>query len=330
MENYTPPYRITDEILNSVSSISEKVGRITSTSNLTTKPHLRKNNRIQSIYSSLRIEANSLQIGQVRDVINGKKVIGEQKEIQEVKNAFEAYSLLSSIDPFNINDLKKMHGIMTRYLIQESGEFRKGEEDVFDGDTCIFVAPPAAMVPSLMEQLFQWMKESCKTVHPLILSCVFHYEFVFIHPFSDGNGRIARMWHTAILSKWNPIFEYIPIESQIERFQSDYYNAISTCHREGESTKFIQFMLKQIDAILDEVIDQVKKENAEYSDCIRTLLDAMEYDIPYSTKQLMEMLDLKSRDGFRRNYLKPALEADLIHMTQPDNPTSRTQKYIKL
>ena len=106
-----------------------------------------------------------------------------------------------------------MHGIMTRYLIQESGEFRKGEEDVFDGDTCIFVAPPAAMVPSLMEQLFQWMKESCKTVHPLILSCVFHYEFVFIHPFSDGNGRIARMWHTAILSKWNPIFEYIPIES---------------------------------------------------------------------------------------------------------------------
>lgn len=223
-----------------------------------------------------------------------------------------------------------MHGIMTRYLIQESGEFRKGEEDVFDGDTCIFVAPPAAMVPSLMEQLFQWMKESCKTVHPLILSCVFHYEFVFIHPFSDGNGRIARMWHTAILSKWNPIFEYIPIKSQIERFQSDYYNAISTCHREGESTKFIQFMLKQIDAILDEVIDQVKKENAEYSDCIRTLLDAMEYDIPYSTKQLMEMLDLKSRDGFRRNYLKPALEADLIDMTQPDNPTSRTQKYIKL
>ena len=330
MENYTPPYRITDEILNSVSSISEKVGRITSTSNLTTKPHLRKNNRIQSIYSSLRIEANSLQIGQVRDVINGKTVIGEQKEIQEVKNAFEAYSKLSSVDPFNINDLKKMHGIMTRYLIQESGEFRKGEEGVFDGDTCIFVAPPASMVPSLMEELFQWMKESRKTLHPLILSCVFHYEFVFIHPFSDGNGRMARLWHTAILSKWNPVFEYIPIESQIEKFQSDYYNAISTCHREGESTEFIQFILKQIDAILDEVIDQVKKENTEYSDCIRTLLDAMEYDIPYSTKQLMEMLDLKSRDGFRRNYLKPALEADLIHMTQPDNPTSRTQKYIKL
>lgn len=223
-----------------------------------------------------------------------------------------------------------MHGIMTRYLIQESGEFRKGEEGVFDGNTCIFVAPTAAMVPSLMEDLFQWMKESRKTVHPLILSCVFHYEFVFIHPFSDGNGRMARLWHSAILSKWNPIFEYIPIESQIEKFQSDYYDAISTCHREGESTKFIQFMLKQIDSILDEVIDKVKKENAEYSGCIGTLLDAMEYDIPYSAKQLMEMLGLKSRDGFRRNYLKPALETDLIHMTQPDHPNSRTQKYIKL
>lgn len=155
MENYTPAYRITDEILNYVSSISEKVGRITSSSSLTAKPHLRKNNRIHSIYSSLKIEANSLQIGQVRDVINGKTVIGEQKEIQEVKNAFDAYSLLSSVDPFNINDLKKMHGLMTKYLIQESGKFRKGEEGVFDGDTCIFVAPPAAMVPSLMDDLFQ-------------------------------------------------------------------------------------------------------------------------------------------------------------------------------
>lgn len=330
MENYTPPYRITDEILNLVSSISEKVGRITSTSNLTSKPHLRRNNRIQSIYSSLRIEANSLQPNQIRDVINGKTVIGEQKEIQEVKNAFDAYSYLSSIDPFSITDLKFIHGIMTRYLVNESGKFRKGEEGVFDEDTCIFVAPPAAMVSALMEDLFKWMKESSKTVHPLILSCIFHYEFVFIHPFSDGNGRMARLWHTAILSKWNPVFEYIPIESQIEKFQSDYYDAITTCHREGESTKFIQFMLKQIDSILDEVMNQVKEENAEYSDCIRTLLDAMEYGIPYSAKQLMGMLNIRSRDGFRRNYLKPALEAGLIHMTQPDSPNSRTQKYIKL
>ncbi|MCD7814554.1 MAG: Fic family protein, partial [Lachnospiraceae bacterium] len=188
MENYEPPFTITNEMLSCVASVSEKIGRITAVGSLDSKPHLRKNNRIRSIHSSLKIEANSLTLGQVRDVINGKTVLGEQKEIQEVKNAYAAYELLDELNPWSIEDLKRFHGIMTKYVVEESGVFRLGEEGVFHGDECIFMAPPARMVPQLIEDLFGWMEESRNRIHPLILSCVFHYEFVFIHPFADGNG----------------------------------------------------------------------------------------------------------------------------------------------
>lgn len=198
MENHKPPFTITNEILSYVSSISEKLGRITATINLEAKPHLRKNNRIKSIHSSLKIEANSLSLGQVRDVINGKTVLGEQREIQEVKNAYAAYERLSEINPYSIKDLKQFHGIMTKYVVEESGVFRRGEEGVFNGDQCIFMAPPARLVPELMNNLFDWMEKEKNSVHPLILSSVFHYEFVFIHPFSDGNGRMARLYGTLL------------------------------------------------------------------------------------------------------------------------------------
>ena len=316
--------------LSYVSSISEKIGRIAATNNLEAKPHLRKNNKIRSIHSSLKIEANSLTLGQVRDVINGRAVLGEQKEIQEVKNAYAAYERLSQIDPYNIRHLKQFHGIMTKYLVEESGDFRSGEEGVFNGDQCIFMAPPAQFVPQLMEKLFFWMNAARKDVHPLILSSVFHYEFVFIHPFSDGNGRMARLWHTAILSKWKPIFEYIPIESQVEKFQYEYYEAIAKCHVAGESTIFIEFMLSQIDAILDEISVQISEENEHLSEEVKKLLEVMEYDIPYKSKALMEKLGLKSREGFRRNYLHPAIELNLIRMTIPYKPNSRNQRYIKI
>ena len=330
MENYKPPFTITNEILSYVSSISEKIGRIAIISNLEAKPHLRRNNRIKSIHASLKIEANSLSLGQVRDVINGKTVFGEQKEIQEVKNAYAAYELFSEINPYSINDLKKLHGIMTKYVVEESGEFRRGDEGVFNGDQCIFMAPPPQFVPELMEDLFCWMKEAEGTVHPLILSSVFHYEFVFIHPFADGNGRMARLWHTTILSKWKPIFEYIPVESQIEKFQEEYYDAIAKCHVEGESTSFIEFMLWQIDKILDEVSVQISEENEYISEYIKKLLGVMEYDVPYTSNVLMEKLGLKSKEGFRRNYLSPALEMNLIRMLIPDKPNSRNQRYIRV
>ena len=330
MKDYKPPFTITNEILTYVSSISEKVGRITATNNMEAKPHLRKNNRIKSIHSSLRIEANSLSLGQVRDVINGKTVLGEQKEIQEVKNAYAAYEKLTQIDPFSIQDLKTFHGIMTKYLEDESGDFRRGEEGVFNGDQCIFMAPPAKFVPQLMDDLFTWMKTTQASVHPLILSSVFHYEFVFIHPFSDGNGRMARLWHTAILSKWKSVFEYIPIESQIEKFQEDYYNAIAKCHIDGESTAFIVFMLSQIDKILDDISVQITEDNQRLSEYVKRLMEAMEYDVPYTGVMLMEKLELKSKENFRKNYLHPAIELNLIRMTIPDKPNSRNQRYVKL
>lgn len=326
---YEPPFTITNRIVSYVASISEKIGRITLLSDMEAKPHLRKNNRIKSIHSSLKIEANSLSLNQVRDVINGKLVLGEQKEIQEVKNAYDAYEKILELDPYSIDDLKKFHGIMTRYIVEESGDFRRGEEGVFNGEQCIFMAPPAQYVSQLMNELFGWMREAQTKVHPLVLSSVFHYEFVFIHPFSDGNGRMARLWHTAILSKWKPIFEYIPIESQVEKFQEDYYDAIARCHVEGESTFFIEFMLSQIDKILDELSVQISDDYQQIPESVQKLLAVMEYDISYTGNALMEKLGLKSREGFRRNYLRPAMEMHLIHMTIPDKPNSRNQRYIK-
>ena len=329
MGEYKPPFTITNKILSYVSSISEKIGRITANNSLEAKPHLRRNNRIKSIHSSLKIEANSLSLGQVRDVVNGKTVLGQQKEIQEVKNAYDAYEHLSEIDPYDIRYLKQFHGIMTKYLVEESGEFRSGEEGVFNGDRCIFMAPPARLVPQLMTDLFAWMKEVQDDVHPLILSSVFHYKFVFIHPFSDGNGRMARLWHTAILSKWKPVFEYIPIESQIEKFQEKYYEAISRCHAAGESTVFIEFMLSQIDKILDDVSAQISDKNEYLPETVKKLMEVMEYDVPYTSNTLMKKLGLKAKEGFRRNYLRPAIEMDLIHMTIPDKPNSRNQRYVR-
>lgn len=330
MKKYQPPYTITNQMLSYVASISEKIGRITLISNMEKKPHLRKNNRIKSIHSSLRIEANSLTLNQVRDVINGKIVLGEQREIQEVKNAYCAYGKIAEINPYSIRDLKKYHGIMTKYLEEQSGDFRRGEEGVFHGDECIFMAPPAQYAPQLMEELFAWMKEVAREIHPLILSSIFHYEFVFIHPFSDGNGRMARLWHTAILYRWKPIFEYIPIESQIEKFQDDYYEAIAKCHVAGESTLFIEFMLAQVDKILDEITVQVDEDNEQLTEYIKKLLGVMEYDVPYTSNTLMEKLGLKSREGFRKNYLRPALDLQMIEMTIPDKPNSRNQRYRKV
>lgn len=329
MGDYNPPFTITNSMLSYVAAISEKIGRITIISDMETKPHLRKNNRIRSIHSSLKIEANSLSVEQVRDVINGKLVLGELKEIQEVKNAYDAYERISEINPYSIADLKRFHGIMTKYIVDESGGFRHGEEGVFNGEKCIFMAPPAQLVPQLMIQLFDWMKRVQGEIHPLIFSSIFHYEFVFIHPFSDGNGRMARLWHTAILSKWKAIFEYIPIESQIEKFQDEYYEAISRCHVAGESTFFIEFMLSQIDKILKNISVQIDEKDEYLPETVCKLLEIMEYDIPYTSSVLMEKLGLKAKEGFRRNYLHPAMEMDLIQMTIPDKPSSRNQRYVR-
>lgn len=330
MEKYISPFTITNKMLELVGSIMEKVGKLDNFSNLNKMPVLRRNNRIHSIYSSLTIEANSLSFNQVKDVINGKLVIGDQKEIQEVKNAYKAYEMMRESNPYSIYDLLKIHGVMTFLTVEESGVFRKGEEGVFDeNNNCIFIAPKPEYVESLMNDLFNWMKESKDEIHPLILSSIFHYEFVFIHPFSDGNGRIARLWQNVILSKWKEIFEYVPIESQIKKYQEEYYKAINNCNKTGNSNEFIEFMLEMIDKELDNLLESTEKEITHISGYVTKLLEVMDYNIPMSSFEIMEKLGLKSKDSFRDNYLNPALESGLIKMTLPNKPTSKNQMYYK-
>ena len=329
MDNYTPPFSITNTMLSLTAEIAEKTGRMTSYRSFETKPYLRRNNRIRSIHSSLAIEASSLSLDEVKNVIDGRTVTGPEKEIQEVKNAYSAYDMLGRFDPYSLRDLQKLHGIMTYLTVQDSGVFRSHNEGVFNGDQCIFMAPPPQLVPDHMRVLFAWMREARQTVHPLILSSVFHYEFVFIHPFSDGNGRMARLWQTALLAEWNPVFQYLPLESRIQEFQVEYYEAIAKCHSDGNSDSFIEFMLDKINLTLDWALQQIFAKDNMLSEQVQELMNVMEYGVPYTANQLMKHLNLKSKDNFRKLYLIPALEKDLIMMAIPDKPTSRNQTYIK-
>lgn len=330
MNNYVPPFTITSVMLDRISSIMKKIGKLDNYKDLNKMPVLRRNNRIKSIHSSLSIEANSLSFSQVKDIIDGKTVIGPKNEIQEVQNAYNAYLKIKEVNPYSINDLKKMHGILTYLTVKDSGEFRKGGEGVFDEQgNCIFVCPPPEQVDGLMRQLFDWMKTKKDEIHPLILSSIFHYEFVFIHPFSDGNGRTARLWQNVILANWEALFEYVPIESLIKKYQEDYYKVIQSCNNKGESTEFIEFMLLMIDEVLDELLDGVNKQINHISIYVKKLLNVMTPGVTYTTSELMELLGMKSRNSFRENYLTPAINNGLIKMTYKDIPTSKNQTYYK-
>ncbi|MBR3981381.1 MAG: Fic family protein [Bacteroidales bacterium] len=241
-ELYTPPFTITDEITSLVIAIGEAVGRLSVTSNNVPSPHLRKENRIKTIQSSLAIENNTLSVEQVTAIIEGKRVLGAPNEIKEVKNAVDAYELLFELNPFKEKDLLRAHKLMMSDLVRENGRFRSGGVGVFGEQGLVHLAPPAIRVPSLIGDLLHWAKTT-KT-HPLICSCVFHYEFEFIHPFADGNGRMGRMWQTLLLMQWNPIFAWIPVETIVKEHQQEYYNAIALCDKQGESTSFVSFMLR--------------------------------------------------------------------------------------
>ena len=325
---YKPSITISNLMLSRAISIAEKLGKIETYHSLKRMPILRRNNRIRSIHSSLAIEANSLSLDEVRDVISGKAVIGPQKEIQEVKNAYQAYELIKEFNPYRIDDLLRTHRILTNLMIEDNGKYRNHAEGVFNGDKVIFVAPPAEMVPQLMNDLFYWLNAD-KDVPMLIKSCVFHYEMVFIHPFSDGNGRTVRLWQNVLLTQWNPIFEYIPIESMIQKHQNEYYDSIALCHKNGNSNGFIEFMLKMIDETLEEALNNIRKESKNISDQVHKLLEIMEYDIPLSANEIMTRLGIKSKETLRASYLNPALENGLIKRTIPDKPNSKNQKYVK-
>ncbi len=250
--SYEPPFKITSKAINLISQISEKIGEISTLENTERTVQLRKKNRIRTIHSSLAIENNSLTIEQITAIIEGKRVLGPPNEIQEVKNAVQAYELLLSLNPYKQNDLLKAHQLMMNYLVKHNGKYRKGGVGIFDGKEVVHVAPPADRVPFLMNDLFDWLKSS--DAHPLIKSCVFHYEFEFIHPFEDGNGRMGRLWQTVILTEWKPIFAWLPIETLIKENQKLYYKALGISDNNADSTEFIEFMLSIILKTIKEII----------------------------------------------------------------------------
>ena len=312
MQKY-PPYTISDKMLNYVSEIMKKIGEANYFENLNRYPELRRKSRIRSIHSSLAIENNQLSLFQVEDVINGKMVIGEQKDIQEVKNAYKAYDEMEKVNPYAIEDLKKLHGVMTFLTVKDSGKFRNHGEGVYDDKVLIFMAPPENMVNPLMEQLFNWMKESKETIHPLILSSIFHYEFVFIHPFTDGNGRMARLWQTAILANWEENLKYMPIESLIKKNQDEYYKAIQNCNNVGNSNEFIEFMLKMINETIDDFLSS--KEMKDTSQLLLSeneikVIECVKRNVLIGAKEIIEETNIPDRTV--RRIIKKLTDNDTI------------------
>lgn len=255
--SYEPPFKITSQIIDLISQISEAVGEINSLENSPRHLELRKENRIKTIHSSLAIENNSLSLEQITAIIEGKRVLGSPNEIQEVKNALQAYELLLTLNPYEEKDLLKAHKLMMADLVELNGKYRKDGVGIFDGNQVVHLAPPADRVPFLMSDLFEWLKNS--DVHPLIKSCVFHYEFEFIHPFQDGNGRMGRLWQTVILKEWKSVFAWLPIETLIKENQVEYYNALNSSDSDANSTNFTVFMLQTILRTIKEIIETEKK-----------------------------------------------------------------------
>lgn len=290
MTNKQPPFEINERIMADVIEIAELVGRVSVTDKISMNPTLRRTNRIQTIYSSLAIEQNTLDIEQVTAILSGKRVIASPKDIAEVQNAYEIYDNMDKLNPYSIDDLLKAHSVMERGLLNEAGEFRSRPVGVADseGNTLHFGTLPQ-YVPKLVQELLEWTEKS--EIHLLIKSCVFHYEFELIHPFADGNGRMGRLWHTLLLSKWNPIFAWLPIESIIHDNQSEYYNAINVSNNNGNSTVFIEFMLSVIKQALQESINDKPKNISSKSDLrwnkINDYLETHEYILNSDVQKLL-------------------------------------------
>lgn len=241
---YIPPFTVSTEAINLIAEISAQIERYAIRLEQTDGLLLRKANRIKTIHSSLAIEGNTLSEGDVRDIIDGKNVVAPIKQIQEVKNAIATYELYPKLDPFSVKDLLKAHGIMMQALVNDAGQFRRGGVGVYSENGLVHMAPPAERVPLLMNDLFAWLKSSKDNL--LIRSCVFHYEFEFIHPFIDGNGRMGRLWQSLILGKLHPLFEHLPVENMVYSNQQSYYDAITASTNAGQSGPFIDFMLREI------------------------------------------------------------------------------------
>lgn len=270
---YTPPFSISADAINLIAEISAQIERYAIRLEQSDGLRLRKANRIKTIHSSLAIEGNTLTENEVKEIIEGRTVVAPLRQIQEVKNAIKTYELYPSLDPFSTKDLLKAHETMMMALIDDAGKFRRGGVGVYSDKGLVHMAPPAERVPQLIDELFEWTKQAKD--HLLIRSCVFHYEFEFIHPFSDGNGRSGRLWQSLILGRLHPLFEYLPVENMVYANQEAYYNAIQTSTKAADSGSFIDFMLQEILNTLKkhqgEPIIQTETENDSIRDKVREM-----------------------------------------------------------
>lgn len=323
-EKYTPPYTITSPMLQAIEQIGECLGRLDISAPTLVTPHLRRNNRIKTIQASLEIEGNTLDLDQVTAVLAGERVLGSMREVQEVHNAFQAYEKLENWKPSEVEDLCEAHRILMHGLEEKAGQFRTGSVGIKRGDDVVHIAPSAERIPQLVSDLLGWL--ALTDEHPLVASSIFHYEFEFIHPFMDGNGRLGRLWQTLILSRWKPVFSLLPIESIIRDQQKEYYKALRNADQAADCTPFVEFMLKAILVGLKETSPLTDQVNVQVSVQVKKLLQALA-SRPKKALELMEAFNLSHRQTFRKNYLRPALLAGLIEMTQPDKPQSRNQQY---
>ena len=324
----SPPFKITNEILNFVYEIGELVGKISAEKEFEKNLTLRRENRIKTIYSSLAIEQNTLTLEQVTDVINGKRVLAPPKDIKEVQNAYEIYERLEELNENSVKDLLLAHKIMTSELIKESGRFRSKNAGVYQGDKLIHMGTLPEYIPELINNLFLWLKKSEE--HPLIKAAVFHYEFEFIHPFQDGNGRIGRLWHSLILSKWKKFFAWLPIESLVQKCQKEYYIAINNSNRDGESTEFILFMLKIIKETLIELIEIQKstdkatdKATDKNKEKIKLLIEYLGQNNSINNKEAQNLLDIS--ESAAKRFLNKLVKENILEAVGE----YKARKYIK-
>lgn len=326
MNKQAPPFSITPRIITLVADISESIGRLSALQE-EKDFRLRHLNRIRTIQGSLAIEGNTLSEDQITAIIEGKRVIAPPKDILEARNAIKAYEQFPFWQLAYEVDLLAAHQVLMVGLIDDAGYYRSGNVGVMNGDKVVHMAPQAERVNMLMGALLSWLDSTDQ--HPLITSSVFHYEFEFIHPFTDGNGRMGRLWQTLILNQWNPIFAQIPVESMIHEYQSDYYQAINLSTQRTDSSPFIEFMLATIlETIRSTRSGLTPQDNPQVTPQVKALISLLQgAQTSLNREALQQALQLKDRKSFRELYLKPALQDGFIAMTMPDKPTSKAQQY---
>jgi len=308
LSNMKPPYTITDKILVLVASISEKIGEINASHLYKPATELRKKNRIKTIQSSLEIEGNTLTEEQITALLENKRVIAPQKDILEVQNAIKVYEQLRQFNPYQLKDLVKAHSVLMNGLIDNPGKLRTTNVGIVKGSKVEHIAPNGTMVNGLMKDLFDYLKKDNDLI--LIKSCVFHYEFEFIHPFTDGNGRMGRLWQTLILMQQYPVFEYLPVESLIKQKQTEYYNKLSESDKKGNSTPFVEFMLGIISESLNGLL-QSQSVTLHTEDRIRLFKDKISKN-KFTRKDYMQSFKNISAPTASRD-LKWATEQDLLY-----------------